>query len=152
MIAETLLDDLRTELLSLMTTAVDGLVAKARTKLEQAEKEAEELKAKGLAEVAEQRAALEREVVAMQRHQEQSEGRVELDVGGVRYVTSVETLRRIPHTFFDAYFSGRYAVDETDDGAVFIDRDGRPFEHVLEFLRDGVVTVAQEERGLWTWG
>ena len=112
MMAETLLDELRAELLALMTTAVDGLVARARTKLELLEKEAEELKAKGLAEVAEQRAALEREVAAMQRHQEQSEGRVELDVGGVRYVTSVETLRRIPHTFFDAYFSGRYAVDE----------------------------------------
>ena len=81
----------------------------------------------------------------MQRHQEQSEGRVELDVGGVRYVTSVETLRRVPHTFFDAYFSGRYAVDETEDGAVFIDRDGRLFEHVLEYLRDGEITVTQED-------
>ena len=50
--AETLLNDLRTELLALMMTAVDGLAAKARTKLEQAEKEAAELKAKGLAEVA----------------------------------------------------------------------------------------------------
>ena len=66
-------------------------------------------------------------------------------MGGVRYVTSVETLRRILHTFFSAYFSGRYAIDETEDGAVFIDRDGRLFEHVLEFLRDGVVTVAQED-------
>ena len=73
---ETLLDDMRTELLALMTSAVDGLVAKARTKLEQAEREAEELKAKGLKEVAEQRAALEREVAAMQCHQEQTEGRV----------------------------------------------------------------------------
>ena len=60
-------------------------------------------------------------------------------------MTSVETLRRIPHTFFDAYFSGRYAVDDTDDGAVFIDRDGRLFEHVLEYLRDGVVSVSQED-------
>ena len=85
MIAEALLDDLRTELLALMTTAVDGLVARARTKLELVEKEAEELKAKGLAEVAAQREALGREVAVMQRHQEQSEGRVELDVGGVRY-------------------------------------------------------------------
>ena len=81
----------------------------------------------------------------MQRHQEQTEGRVELDVGGVRCVTSVETLRRVPHNFFDADFSGRYAVDETDDGAVFIDRDGRLFEHVLEHLRDGVLTLADGE-------
>ena len=67
---ETLLDDLRTELLSLMMAAVDGLVAKACTKLEQVEKEADELKAKGLKEMAEQREALEREVKAMQRHQD----------------------------------------------------------------------------------
>ena len=40
MMAETLFDDLRAKLLALMTTAVDGLVAKARAKLEQAEKEA----------------------------------------------------------------------------------------------------------------
>ena len=45
MIAEALLDDLRTALLALMTTAVDGLVAKARAKLQQVEEEAEELKA-----------------------------------------------------------------------------------------------------------
>ena len=40
-----LLEELRTELLSLMTTAVDGPVEKARVKLEQAEKEAGESKA-----------------------------------------------------------------------------------------------------------
>ena len=57
-------------LLALMTTAVDGLVAKARTKLEQAVNE--ELTAK---EVAEQRGALERVLAATQRHQEQNEGR-----------------------------------------------------------------------------
>ena len=84
-------------------------------------------------------------MAVMQRHQEQSEGRAELDVGGVRYATSVETLWRVPHTFFDAYFSGRYAVDETDARAVFTDRDGRVFEHVLEYLRDGVVSVAQDD-------
>ena len=52
MIAEALIDDLRTELLSLMTNAVDELVSKALAKLEQAEIEAEDLKAKGLKEVA----------------------------------------------------------------------------------------------------
>ena len=83
-IAEMLLYELRPELLALMTT---GLVAKARAKLGQFEMEAAKLKAKGLAEVAEQRVALEREMAAMQRHQEQHEGRVELNVGGVRCVT-----------------------------------------------------------------
>ena len=120
MIAEKLIDDLRTELLALITTAVDGLVAKARTKLELVEKEAEELTAKGLREVEEQREALEREMAAMQRHQDQHESRVELDVGGVQYITSVEMLQRVPHTSFDAYFSGRDAFVDAEDGAVFI--------------------------------
>jgi hypothetical protein len=53
----------------------------------------------------------------------------------------------VPHTFFDAYFSGRYVQDVCDDGSIFVDRDGEHFEHVLEYMRDGVVSVAdQEER------
>jgi hypothetical protein len=51
-------------------------------------------------------------------------------------------LRRIPHTFFDAYFSGRYAQDVCDDGSIFVDRDGEHFGHVLQYMRDGVVSVA----------
>ena len=46
-LGEQLIDELRTELLTLMEAAVDGLVAKARTKLELIEQEAEEHKAKG---------------------------------------------------------------------------------------------------------
>ena len=49
-------------------------------------------------------------------------------MGVVRYET---------HTAFDAYFSGRYAMDTLEGGRVFIDRDGRLFVHVLEYLRDG---------------
>jgi N-acetylneuraminic acid mutarotase len=56
----------------------------------------------------------------------------------------VQTLRRVPHTFFDAYFSGRYAQDVCDDGSIFVDRDGEHFWHVLEYMRDGVVSVAEE--------
>ena len=96
----------------------------------------------GLAKVQAKRAELERELEAMQTHQEQQEGRVELEVGGRRFVTSVQTLRRAKGTFFDAYFSGRYAMDRAEDGSVFIDRDGEAFGHVLEYLRDGVVSVA----------
>jgi N-acetylneuraminic acid mutarotase len=80
----------------------------------------------------------------MQTHQATQEGHVELNIGGYRYQTSVQTLRRVPHTFFDAYFSGRYAQDVCDDGSIFVDRDGEHFGHVLEYMRDGVVSVAEE--------
>jgi hypothetical protein len=78
----------------------------------------------------------------MHTHAEQQEGRVELNIGGYRFETSVQSLRRIKHTFFDAYFSGRYAQDVCDDGSIFVDRDGEHFGHVLEYMRDGCVSVA----------
>jgi hypothetical protein len=39
----------------------------------------------------------------MHKHKEAQEGRVELNIGGYRFQISVQTLRRVPHTFFDAY-------------------------------------------------
>ena len=51
----------------------------------------------------------------------------------------------MPHTFFDAYFSGRYAQDACVNGSIFIDRDGEHFGQVLQYLRDGVVAVAEQE-------
>jgi type VI protein secretion system component VasK len=86
---------------------------------------------KTLAEVAQERADLHREIEAMQTHQAKQEGRVELNIGGYRFQTSVDTLRRVPHTFFDAYFSGRYAQDVCDDGSIFVDRDGENFGHIF---------------------
>jgi hypothetical protein len=79
----------------------------------------------------------------MQMHQAAHEGRVELNIGGFRFETSVQTLRRVPHTFFDAYFSGRYAQDVCAKGSIFVDRDGEHFGHILEYMRDGVVSVAE---------
>jgi hypothetical protein len=55
----------------------------------------------------------------------------------------VQALRRVPCTFFDAYFSGRYAQDVCIDGSIFVDRDGEHFGHVLEYMRDGHVSVAE---------
>jgi N-acetylneuraminic acid mutarotase len=79
----------------------------------------------------------------MQMHQEAQEGRVELNIGGHRFETSVQALHRVPHTFFDAYFSSRYAQDVCKDGSIFVDRDGEHFGHVLEYMRDGHVSVAE---------
>jgi hypothetical protein len=102
-------------------------------------------RAKGLADVAKEKADLHREIAAMHKHKEAQEGRVVLDIGGYRYTTSVQTLRRLLHTFFDAYFSGRYAMDRSEDGSIFIDRDGEHFRQVLEYLRDGVLSVAEKD-------
>jgi hypothetical protein len=139
---EPLLVALEQELRADFHKALAGLIATARTRLEGALTEVARERAKGLAEVATQKAELRREIEAMQTHAEQQQGRVELNIGGYRFETSVQTLRRLPHTFFDAYFSGRYAQDICLDGSIFVDRDGEHFGHVLEYMRDGVVSVA----------
>jgi hypothetical protein len=158
---EETLAAMRREIKPLLETAMEGVLITARGVLEEAEQqyakrlaEVAEERAKGLAEVAEERAKglaevdarrgeLYREVAAMHKHKEAQEGRVELNIGGYRFQTSVQTLRRVPHTFFDAYFSGRYAQDVCDDGSIFVDRDGEHFGHVLEYMRDGCVSVAE---------
>jgi hypothetical protein len=94
---------------------------------------------------ARERAKLHCEIEAMQTLKEAQEGRVERNIGGQRFETSVQALRRVPHTFFDAYFSGRYAQDVCCDGSIFFDRDGKHFGHILENMRDGVVSVATQE-------
>jgi hypothetical protein len=155
---EETLAAMRREMRLLLETAMEGVLTRARGVLEEAEQQC----AKGLMEVAEERAKalaeerakalavvdtrrgeLAREVATMQTHLAKQEGRVELNIGGYRFETSVQTLRRVPHTFFDASFSGRYAQDVCDDGSIFVDRDGEHFGHVLEYMRDGVVSMAE---------
>jgi N-acetylneuraminic acid mutarotase len=158
---EATLEAMRREMRPLLETAMEDVLTKVRGVLEEAEQqrtqglaEVAEERAKGLAEVAEERdkglaevdarrAELHREIAAMQMHQAAHEGRVELNIGGFRFETSVQTLRRVPHTFFDAYFSGRYAQDVCADGSIFVDRDGEHFGHILEYMRDGVILVAE---------
>jgi hypothetical protein len=133
----------------------DAALASARTQLEggladlarmraKGLAEVNEERVKGLAEVAKKKTDLRREIAAMQIQQEAQQGRIVLDIGGYRYVTSVQTLRRLPGTFFDAYFSGRYTMDRSEDGSIFVDRDGKHFGQVSEYLRDGVVLAAEK--------
>jgi hypothetical protein len=144
---------------------MEGVLTKARGVLE----EAEQLRAKGLAEVAEERtkgiaaldaecaaglaevdvrwAELQREIAAMHKHKEPEQGNVELNIGGYGFETSVETLRRLPHTFFGAYFSGQYAQDVCTGGNIFVDRNGEHFGDVLDYMRNTVVSVAEPGAG-----
>jgi hypothetical protein len=158
---EETLASMRREMWPLLETAMEGVLTKARGVLDAAEQqraqESAEVaaeRANGLADVAVERAKgltevetrwseLHREIAVMHAHKGAQEGRVELNIGGYHFETSVQTLRRVPHTFFDAYFSGRYAQDVCLDGSIFVDRGGEHFGHVLEYMRDGVVSVAE---------
>jgi len=58
-------------------------------------------------------------------------------VGGFKFTTTVTTLRNEPDpSLFNAMFSGRHNLKPDKDGCYFIDRDGRHFHDILNYLRD----------------
>lgn len=71
---------------------------------------------------------------------------IELNVGGVHFSTSLETLQGDRFggdgSMLSSMFSGRLPVRRNADGRFFIDRDGRHFHHILNYLRDGTFPVA----------
>jgi hypothetical protein len=66
---------------------------------------------------------------------QQFEPIVELNIGSMRFETSRITLCRFPDTMIGCMFSGRHTLPRGKDGHFFIDRDGRHFHHILNFLR-----------------
>ena len=51
------------------------------------------------------------------------------------------TLRAEKGSMFEAMFSGHYQIKKELDGTVFIDRDGRHFHYILNYLRGSVTTL-----------
>ena len=64
-----------------------------------------------------------------------------LDVGGLKYTTTIATLRAEKGSMFEAMFSGHYPIKKQLDGTVFIDRDGRHFHYILNYLRGSVTAL-----------
>ena len=60
---------------------------------------------------------------------------VVLDVGGTIYKTTLETLTRFKGNMLSDLFADGFADLRQSDGSVFIDRSGKNFEIVLQFLR-----------------
>ena len=81
--------------------------------------------------------ALDAEKAAMEKTYEFQTKKTLLNVGGVRFETSLPTLTSVPDTYLEVFFSGRHplAPDPTD-GSFFIDRSGAHFEHIINYLRD----------------
>lgn len=64
--------------------------------------------------------------------------KVVLNVGGVNFTTTQTTLQNAPApSLFAAMFSGRHTLTADQNGHYFIDRDGRHFHDILNYLRDG---------------
>jgi hypothetical protein len=67
-------------------------------------------------------------------------GKVILDVGGEKFNTSVDTLIRVKDTFFTALFSQQWELErDPDDKSIFIDRNGKIFTYILEYLRTDIL-------------
>eukprot|EP00760_Papus_ankaliazontas_P027417 PhM_4_TR3328/c0_g1_i1/m.27646/K21918/KCTD8_12_16; BTB/POZ domain-containing protein KCTD8/12/16 len=76
------------------------------------------------------------------------DGFVELNVGGVVYVTSYRTLRRDAGSLLSDMFSSEWAREglaRDADGRYFIDRDGSTFRYILNYLRGCPVCVRPED-------
>ena len=60
---------------------------------------------------------------------------IELDVGGMYFPTTLDTLLSVEDTVFKNRFSGDYAAEPMLRGRYFIDRDGKHFGFILNYLR-----------------
>ena len=65
--------------------------------------------------------------------------RIKINVGGTLFETYEDTLTRGTDGYFNRLLSGKYEPPSLQDGAIFVDRSPRTFEHVLGFLRTGKV-------------
>jgi hypothetical protein len=76
----------------------------------------------------------EKQAISKAQHFDPTE-KVKLNIGSMRFETSLTTLRRFPDSMIGCTFSGRHALPKGEDGYFFIDRDGTHFRHILNFLR-----------------
>lgn len=89
----------------------------------------------------------EKEVAQMAEQNNITASKAELNVGGVRYTTSIPTLVKGKGSTLQIMFSGQHALKPDSDGSYFIDRDGTHFRHILNFLRDGPASVQHLPQG-----
>ena len=84
--------------------------------------------------------------------QEIQESKIVLDVGGVKFETSIVTLKRDPNSLFAKIFTKDSPV-KPKGNTVFLDRDASHFRIILNYLRNGcqivnVATLPRERRYL----
>eukprot|EP00058_Branchiostoma_floridae_P026659 XP_002612150.1 hypothetical protein BRAFLDRAFT_88889 [Branchiostoma floridae] len=73
---------------------------------------------------------------------------VSLNVGGHIYTTARSTLTQYRDSMLGAMFGGDFDALRDDQGSYFIDRNGRLFEHVLNFLRTTQLVLPEDFKEL----
>lgn len=66
---------------------------------------------------------------------------IRLNFGGQVFATSRETLLIQPNTFFTKLLDGTIPTTIDNTGAFFIDRNGKHFEPILDYLRTSIFCV-----------
>lgn len=70
---------------------------------------------------------------------------VHIDVGGVIYTSSLETLTRFPESRLAKMFNGNIPIVlDTLKQHYFIDRDGKMFRHILNYMRTGKLMLPEK--------
>eukprot|EP01083_Nonionella_stella_P091588 256135_1 len=67
-------------------------------------------------------------------------GVIMLNVGGVKYQTTIQTLTGYT-SMLKARFSSKFAQKPSDDGSYFVDGDGELFRYILKYLRTGTLLL-----------
>eukprot|EP01126_Amoeba_proteus_P002200 TRINITY_DN10689_c0_g5_i10.p2 TRINITY_DN10689_c0_g5~~TRINITY_DN10689_c0_g5_i10.p2 ORF type:complete len:197 (-),score=37.93 TRINITY_DN10689_c0_g5_i10:703-1293(-) len=77
-----------------------------------------------------------------------TEGVIKLDVGGTYYTTSRATLCSDPNSVLAIMFSSAFFVPtkDPDTGRYVIDRDGKTFRYILNYLRDKTLLGPEEDK------
>lgn len=69
---------------------------------------------------------------------------IRLNIGGVQYTTTRATLSSRGSNFFGPLFDGKFGQLKDAFGAYFIDRNGRWFGPILDYLRQGVLLLPSD--------
>jgi hypothetical protein len=64
---------------------------------------------------------------------------VKLNLGGVKYMTTEETLTSKGKNFFSGIVESKIPMEKDEEGFVFIDRDAIYFDIILKYLRTGFI-------------
>jgi len=75
--------------------------------------------------------------------QNNAASRMRLNVGGYKFETTLQTLSHA-HSMLSCMFSGNFTLVYDNEGYVFIDRDGKWFNLILNFLRDGKIEIPKD--------
>jgi hypothetical protein len=66
---------------------------------------------------------------------------IKLDVGGIHYKTTLDTITYDSNSMLANMFSGRHKLIVDSDGYYFIDRDGEIFKYIIKYLRDKTLDI-----------